>query len=227
MEQFFVPPCEVIAFDWQDVGRHVQGCIAIPAVPSEVSDTEEYVAVAMRKEGDTRTHLIRSECIERSIVHANHDICRGWCAVGTRQGEPPLLLLSGLQMVAEGVPAHREPCLGLFKAEVKTFLLEVSFVDEECRDSQMMLEAFFVRHLYEHRLVGEVQQGVAHDAVLAIDDAVNPCIGQGGAYLEAGWLFGRDGVARCVEPQVVLANETLVGDGEDGEAGFIRCGIAR
>ena len=84
----------------------------------------------------------------------------------------------------------------------------------------MMLEAFFVRHFHEHRLVGKVQQSVAHDTVLAIDDAVNPCVGQCRAYLETCRLLDRNGVARRVEPKVVLAKKTLVGDGEDGEACF-------
>ena len=71
-----------------------------------------------------------------------------------------------------------------------------------------------------------MQYRVAHNAVLASHDAVYPCVGQGRAHLETCRLFCRDEFFGRIEPEIVLADETFVGDGEDGKTCLERCGIA-
>ena len=90
-----------------------------------------------------------------------------------------------------------------------------------------MAESLFVRY-FEHRcLIGKMENCVANYAVLTRQDVIDPSIGKGRADLETGWLLCRHHIAWCVKPKVVLADETLIGNGEDGEACLIRCRIAR
>ena len=202
----------------------MQGCIAIPAETVETVRKKRHVAAATTE--DIGRHIVGSQRIERGVVHADHDVGGGRTAVGTRQGEPPRLLLPGLQVVAEGVPAHRELRVGFFELEVCRLLTQFAFVHEQQRDTQMMAEPLFVRHFEQGCLAREMQDCVADDAVLARQDTIYPCFGKGRAHLEAGWLLCRHHVAGRVEPQVVTALQTLVRDGEDGEAGFVRSRVA-
>ena len=148
LEVFFVPICKVIAFVRQILERHPQSRIARPVEPLVAARTKQHIAVATTI--DCSAHIVRRQGIERCIVHANHDVRGGRTAVGSRQDESPLLFLPGLQVVAECVPMHREPCVGLFIPEVQHTMLELAFVYEHHRDTQMMAEALFVWH-FEHR----------------------------------------------------------------------------
>ena len=202
----------------------MQGCIAIPAETVETVRKKRDIAVAATE--DIGRHTVRSQRIERGVVHADHDVGGGRTAVGTRQGEPPRLLLPRLQVVAEGVPAHRELRVGFFELEVCRLLTQFAFVHEQQRDTQMMAEPLFVRHFEQGCLAREMQDCVADDAFLARQDTINPSLGEGCTHLETGRFLSRHHVARRIEPQVVLALQTLIGDGENGETCLERGRIA-
>ena len=162
--------------------------------------------------------VVPIELVERLVVHGGHELCVSRCAVRVGHGEPPLLLLTRRQSVAEGLPLQGQLLVGQRALNGSLVGIELTVLHPGKGEQQAVAILLLVGELTVPEGIALVEGPPLNDFIAGKDAIDGVHVSIAGAHLYGDRASVEGEVRRTgVEPVFGVGAGHGVVKGEDGE----------
>ena len=162
------------------------------------------------------------ELVEGSVIERGHQVGSHRTAIGGRQAQRPRLCVARMQTVAERCPLPAQLLVGQRQLQRLSEDIALPALDEGKMSCHAIAVLGQVRNLDDAQLVGELQEFILDDTILADKAVVERHILKAAADLDAGRVLEVEGVSGAVEPALGTSRQTLIGHREEIEGSLGR-----
>ena len=166
------------------------------------------------------------ELVEGSVIERGHQVGSHGAAVGSRQAQRPCLRVARMQTVAERCPLPAQFLVGQRQLQRLPEDVALSALDKGKMGCHAVAVLGQVRNLYNAQFIGELQEFILDDTILADKAVVERHILKAAADLDAGRVLQIESVSGAVEPALGTARQTLIGHREEIEGSLGRGGVS-
>ena len=128
-----------------------------------VADTYRRYAMTLIK---GKCHVMGIDGIQCRIIERTHKVCLNRSAVWVQKRQAPFLFLSGLQMVAERVPAYLKPAGRKFAVKAKAFPVKASLMVKRHLKTGTIGIFFLIRKDKKARLILQAHKRIQPHSIL-------------------------------------------------------------